>query len=546
MSRVPPPNGSAVLVSWVSVGARAAPMLAALDVDSPLFGKIQKVYILWRDAPGAEERTVVVETERVLRAQLEPHCPEFVRVPWKTEAPPTDHAAIRKIAEIALRRVRAENPETHIFVHVSPGTPAMHAVWLVLCATGFITAPVTMIQGVPKDKRADGAPPIEVVSVEFDTWLRRIRASRPTSQHDDTANWDPTDLAADGAMRRVLRRLDELADLPAPVLLLGERGTGKTTLANYLRATGRFQAVDGRGHPKPEWQSVVCGQFRGDVNLARSELFGHAKDAFTGATRERVGRLELADGDCLFLDEIADIDKDTQRLLIRAVEKGRFHRMGENAERSSTFRLICATNRTLAQLAGGVIDADFFDRIAVFTVEVPPLRACRDDLPVFWRDILRRIAGKADVDARGWERFLDDDRVIGRLRADALPGNVRDLQRVAWHILAALHAGRTSDEASAAGLAALATEADNSLDLPSVDVLRASMPLATSLPQRLDRLRDRYVEAALAASGGNQSEAARLLGVKRETLKSWRRIADGENSPAPGEGGPPSLPRRDT
>jgi DNA-binding NtrC family response regulator len=535
MSRLAPPDGPAVLVSWVSVGARAAPLLAALDEDSPLYRKVQKLYLLWRDAPEADERAVVAETTSTLRTQLEPHCPEIVRVPWKTQAAPTDHGAIRKVAEAALRRVRDENPGAHVFVHVSPGTPAMHAVWLVLCATGFVAPPVTMIQGTPKEKRAEGAPPIAAVSVEFDTWLRRVRASRPASQHDDAANWDPTELAPNGAMRRVLRRLEELADLPAPVLLLGERGTGKTTLANYLRAMGRFQAHDGRGRPKPEWQSVVCGQFRGEVNLARSELFGHAKDAFTGATRERVGRLELAHGDCLFLDEIADIDKDTQRLLIRAVEKGKFHRMGENIERSSTFRLICATNRTLDQLAGGVLDADFFDRIAVFTIEVPPLRACREDLPVFWRDILRRIAGKADVDAPGWEQFLSHEEVLTCLRAHPLPGNVRDLQRVAWHIVAALHAGRTSESARDAGLATLARGADDSLALPSLELVRAALPLATPLPNRLDAIRDRYVEAAMAAAGGNQSEAARLLGVKRETFKSWLRPTGGVNAPVAGE-----------
>ena len=403
-----------------------------------------------------------------------------------------------------------------------------------------------MIQGTPKEKRVAHAPPIEPVSVAFDTWLRRVRMSRPTSQHEDAANWEPTELAEGGAMRRVLSRLDELADLPAPVLLLGERGTGKTTLANYLRATGKFQAVDARGHPKPEWQSVVCGQFRGEVNLARSELFGHAKEAFTGATRERAGRLELADGDCLFLDEIADIDKDTQRLLIRAVEKGKFHRMGENSERTSTFRLICATNRSLAQLASGVLDADFFDRIAVFTVEVPPLRACREDLPVFWRDILRRIAGKAEVDTPGWKPFLDDGRVVEGLLTHPLPGNVRDLQRVAWHLVAALHAGRSHDEAAEAGLAALAATPSAAFDLPSADVVRALLPLATPLPQRLDAIRDRYVDAAMSASGGNQSEAARLLGVKRETLKSWPRSGGGVQAPDAGEPTPPRSTTRDS
>jgi DNA-binding NtrC family response regulator len=289
---------------------------------------------------------------------------------------------------------------------------------------------------------------------------------------------------------------------------------------------------------------VVCGQFRGEVTLARSELFGHAKDAFTGATRDRAGRLELANRDCLFLDEIADIDKDTQRLLIRAVETGKFHRMGENNERSSIFRLICATNRSLAQLADGALDADFFDRIAVFTVEVPPLRACREDLPVFWRDSLRKIAGSAGVDAPGWEALLDDERILAALLAHGLPGNVRDLQRVAWHAVAALHAGRSRDDATIACLAALDGPARANGDLPSIDVVRAALPLQTPLPTYLDALRDRYADAALTAAAGNQAAAARLLGVKRETFKSWSRRPAGENPPDDGQEPPDRLEAR--
>ncbi len=509
-------------VSWISVGAaRAAPLLSALGHGSPLFGRIGKLYLLWRQGPDGDGPKAVADIVGTLRKELDPYCPEIVRIAWKTDASPTDHDAIRKVAEQALRRARSENPEAHVYVHISAGTPSMHAVWLALCASGFVSAPLTMFQTTPPDKRDARTPPIQPVSVAFDSWLRRVRTSRPSSQHDDVVDWDPTALAEAGAMRRVLRQLDDLADLPAPVLLLGERGTGKTTLANYLRAIGRFQAVDSAGRLRSEWQSVVCGQFRGEANLARSELFGHARDAFTGATRERVGRLELADGDCLFLDEIADIDRDTQRLLIRAVEQGKFHRMGENAERRSRFRLICATNRTPRELSSGVLDADFFDRIAVFMVEVPPLRACRDDLPLFWRNVLKRVVGQADVEAPGWEAFLDDAAVLAGLRASALPGNLRDLQRVAWHIVAGLHAGRGPDAARASGFDALRLARDD--DAPSVEVLRSRLPLATPLPEQLDALRGQYVEAALLAAGHNQSEAARLLGVKRETLKGWRR-----------------------
>ena len=125
-------------------------------------------------------------------------------------------------------------------------------------------------------------------------------------------------------------------------------------------------------------------------------------------------------------------------------------------------------------------------------------------------------------------------------------GNVRDLQRVAWHIVAALHAGRTSESARDAGLATLARGADDGLALPSIDLVRAALPLATPLPNRLDAIRDRYVEAAMAAAGGNQSEAARLLGVKRETFKGWPRPASGVNTPVAGEKQPPPVSESDS
>lgn len=540
MTRLVPPQGPAVLVSWVSVGARAAPLLSALDVGSPLFGKVQKLYLLWRDAPGSEERVVLTETITALRKGLDPHCPEIARVQWKTTAQPTNHEAIRRFVEPELRRIRDENPDTHVFVHLSPGTPAMHSVWLVLCSTGAIGPPVTMLQGIPPEKREKGAAPIEAVAVEVDTWLRRVRASRPTGQHDDDARWEPTELAPEGAMRRVLRRIEDLAELPAPVLLLGERGTGKTTLANHLRAIGPFRGKDARGRPKDEWQSVVCGQFRGEVTLARSELFGHSKGAYTGATQDRVGRLELAEGDCLFLDEIADIDPNTQRLLIRAVEHGRFSRMGDNAERRSRFRLICATNRSLADLAGGLLDADFFDRIAMFTVEVPPLRACREDLAVFWRAVLHQVVKHAGVEAAGWRSFLSDDELLVLLRSHPLPGNMRDLQRVAWHLVAALHAGRQEADARGAAAATLNTKGQDFTELPTVDEVRARLPLATPLPDQLDALRRRYTDGALSAASGNRTRAAELLGVKRETLKGWLKgSATGAGAPAPGGRAPP-------
>lgn len=545
MSRVPPPDGKGILLSWVSVGAKSAPLLSALEEPSPLFGKIERLYLFWRDATGSPDRQVLANTRSDLLRALDRFAPEVLDRRWETEAAPTDHMAIRKFVEAELRRIRADHPGAHLYIHLSPGTPAMHAVWLVLGATGFVAGPLTMIQSTPGEKRDPRDPPIEAVPVEVDTWLRRHRSFRPkaTAGQDDGQLWDPDAFAPNGAMRRTVDRLHAWAHVRAPVLLLGERGTGKSTLANVLRAAGPFQR-HAATKPGRTWPAAVCGQFRGDPKMARSELFGHERGAFTGADKLHEGLLSQADGDCLFLDEIADLDRDTQRQLMHAVEGRGFRRLGGNEVLQSTFRLICATNRAPEELAQGVLDADFYDRIAVFTLTVPPLRSCPEDLGVFWAAILARVMPAADVDPSRWEGFVEDGAILDRLRAHRLPGNLRDLERVAWHL--AIAVGREASDAAAVNeaLRALPEAPDGGpLPLPPVEALRPLLPLREPLPVHLEAYRKRWTEAALAEAGEIKAAAADLLGVPRETLNSWLKSAGGEPTPANGEPAP-AKPRR--
>jgi DNA-binding NtrC family response regulator len=456
----------------------------------------------------------VHETAKELHSELDASCPDIVKLPWKTSSSPTDHAAIRSFAEQALRRVRDENPDTLVVVHLSPGTPAMHAVWLTLGTLGFIAGPVEMIQTADERGLAAGQPPVQVVRFDVDTWLRRYRTARPgkTGGEDTGHVWDPARVKS-LALRDALSKLHEWAPLRVPVLLVGERGTGKTTLANFLRAMSPYQKAQGS-----TWPTVVCGQFRVNPQLARSELFGHARGAFTGATNDREGLLEQANGDTVFFDEIADLDRDTQRLLMAAIEGRGFQRLGDSKVRQSNFRLVCATNRPLAELRSHVLDPDFLDRIAVFVLTVPPLRQCTEDLPDAWRTVLSGATHSAGVSPDGWERFVEHRRLLTALTSHPLPGNFRDLQRAAYHLLASLEAGRPEEQILDGAVASLGPRESGRRAVPEASELTEQLPL-DDVRAQLAAYESAWLDAALTKAGGNKSEAARLLGVPRKTFE---------------------------
>jgi DNA-binding NtrC family response regulator len=286
-----------------------------------------------------------------------------------------------------------------------------------------------------------------------------------------------------------------------------------------LRSLSPFQKKQPCG-----WPAVVCGQFRANPQLARSELFGHVCGAFTGATRDRQGLMEQADGDTLFFDEVADIDHDTQRLLMAAIEGRGFQRLGDTSIKRSRFRLVCATNRTMADLRAGLLDEDFLDRIAVFVLAVPPLRRCREDLPDAWRRVLLDAVRKAGVRPEGWERFIGHPQVLAAIAGHPLPGNFRDLQRAAFRLLAAVQAGRREIGIVAAAVEGLGSPEGSRPAVPAATDLAGLLPLE-DLRAQVEAYEAAWLRAALARASGNKSEAARLLGLARKTFEHRLRVA---------------------
>ena len=526
MTAKPVDHTTSVLLSWVSVNHRAAPLLTALKhTESPChWRKTAEVFLYWRDAQGTDgdrEREAKAETQQKLRFEFKASELKITFIPWKTVQSPTDHEAIRVFVEKELKKVRIDHPGKTIVIHLSPGTPAMHAVWLTLGSTGFVEDPVELIQTADERAQKAGQPAVKRINFRLDTWLSRYRNSRPGKTQaatDDGHTWDPSTIKSP-ALRNAFEQLKLWAPLRVPVLLLGERGTGKTTLANVLRAMSPYQKTPRSGKPSTDWPSAVCGQFRVNPELARSELFGHVSGAFTGAIKDRKGLLEEADGESLFLDEIADIDRDTQRLLMAALEGRGFRRLGDTEIRMSKFRLICATNQSLDHLRDHLLDRDFFDRIAIFVLHIPPLRQCKEDIPQAWRKVLRDTQQLSGIEPDSWKIFSEDKALLEFFSNHPLPGNFRDLQRVAYYLLAGFQNGSLEDARQNA-MAALSSPQSIDASAFSADSasLAAKLPIA-SFEDLLRAYEKTWIDAAMHKASGNKSKAAEFLGMQRKTLE---------------------------
>ncbi len=292
-------------------------------------------------------------------------------------------------------------------------------------------------------------------------------------------------------MQRVYDTIRQVAPSRATVLIAGESGTGKELIAHAIhhlssRAKNRFVAFN-------------CAAF--SPQLIESELFGHERGSFTGASERRIGRMEQAAGGTLFVDEIGEIDSNVQVKLLRALDPGLFERVGGNQTIQADFRLIAATNRDLRALVSeGKFREDLFYRLNVIEIRVPPLRERKEDIPLLANAFLKEISQR---DGKPF-RPLDPSAMECLLRYD-WPGNVRELK-------GAIDSGVT-----------LASGSEITLqDLPLTIVQNAGAKFGEG-PEKAGQmnLHDqemRLIMRALDETGGNRTEAAKKLGISRRTL----------------------------
>jgi two-component system response regulator AtoC len=294
------------------------------------------------------------------------------------------------------------------------------------------------------------------------------------------------------SMLQVFKTIGRVAPTREPVLIAGESGTGKELVANAIHKNS-----DRAGQPFIKVNSAALSS-----TLLESELFGHEKGSFTGAVARRTGRFEQAHGGTLFLDEIGELDIDLQAKLLRVLQTGRFERVGGEETLQVDVRVLAATNRDLpARIAEGRFREDLFYRLNVLTIELPPLRQRRDDVPLLAEHILRKLAGKYD-----WPHLALDPEALAYLNAQPWPGNVRELQNVL---------------ARAAILARGRIIGVNDLQ-PSAPPAQAAASPAPSgsllLRDILAETESRVIRQALEQEKWNRTRAARVLGISRRQL----------------------------
>ena len=288
------------------------------------------------------------------------------------------------------------------------------------------------------------------------------------------------------SMARFLELLERVARSTALVLLFGESGTGKEMAARILhdsspRAKGPFVVVD-------------CGSTQ--PTLLESELFGHVKGSFTHAVKDKKGLIEAADGGTLFLDEIGNISPDMQTRLLRFLQEGTIRRVGDNAERSVTCRVIAATNADLPQMvARGAFREDLYYRLKVVTLTIPPLRERREDIPALARGFVGELCARQDRPVLA----IEPD-AMQALTSHPWPGNVRELKNT-------LEAALVFCQGETLGAKDLRIEA------PPAD-----SPALKGGGLSLEESEREAIVRALQAAGGVKKDAADRLGISRRAI----------------------------
>jgi transcriptional regulator with GAF, ATPase, and Fis domain len=490
---------ASILLSWIGTtdlrAAKGDPKAGTGPVAQAIESRGFDHAVLLDDHPTAESDGYLAWLQKRTAARI-----ELRRVRLSS---PTHYGEIyREATAAAAWAIEKLGKKARLTFHLSPGTPAMTAIWIIVAKTRF---EAELIESSPQAGVRTADVPFELAAELIPSAVRRTEEdlARLTSglRPDEPAFEDIVHRSE--AMKRLLYRARQTAAYNAPVLIQGESGTGKELLAAAIHKAGP------RG--KGLFVVVNCGAL--PTELVESEFFGHVKGAFTGATSDHAGHFERANGGTLFLDEVGELPLEAQVKLLRALQEKKVRRVGGKQEIPVDVRIIAATNRDLLrEVAQGRFREDLFFRLAILVLHSPPLRDREGDIGLLidrFLDRLHKEARPGDI-----QKKLSP-AVRNLLLRQPWPGNVRELEGTLWR--AFLWAKGPSIEAGDIREALFIRQ-----DAPRDTVLEQPLGEGFSLEATIAHVVRHYLSRALKEANNNKTRAAQLVGFKSyQRLNQW-------------------------
>ncbi len=467
---------------------RAGPVLTVVAERS-----FDRVYLFSTPKTAQiSEKTAVALTERHGGLVV-----EILEVPLKD---PTNYLGILRQVRSHFREINVVHPDAEYSISVSSGTPHMHACWLLLAASGEI--PATILQSTPPEFVPEGKPLVREIDIHqkgFPTITRPLDSPEPTEDDEFTVITACRELGIigeDPAFRRALHEAFIYSQYDdSHVLLLGETGCGKEHFAQFIHHLG----------PRSNRPMVTVNCSSIPENLVESQLFGHKRGSFTGATSDYEGKFKAADHGVIFLDEVGELPLSAQAKLLRALDQGEIEPVGSTKPMKVNVRVLAATHRNLREMVlAGTFREDLYQRFGS-SIAIPPLRSRKVDIPLLAAHLLG-----------GWNARHERQKRISPAALNDLirypwPGNVRELRRVIQQS-AMFAPGKLIQPADLRFEAPLRTNPMSVLPDPSEGF---------KINEFLDEIKLHLIQRAMELSGDVQARAARILGITPQAINQF-------------------------
>jgi len=458
------------------------------------------------DTPGTQEVTDL--TRRAIAGISKDISVSIKKIPLSD---PTSYDQILNGIRSHLPEIAAECDDASFDISVASGTPQMHSCWMLLSASGEIPSRIVNIR--PLRFVTNELPLINETDLS-ERIFPQVRAEIvPTPNDSETDFQAPQEVQSrlgivgdHESVRKALEVCALLADSQSPILILGETGTGKELFARYIHELS--------GRTENPFVAVNCAAIPED--LLESILFGHRKGAFTGALQDQVGKFDAADSGTLFLDEIGELPMPAQAKLLRVLQDGMVEPLGHKEPHKVNVRLVSATNKKLRQMVKkGKFREDLFFRLNVGEIMLPSLRERRSDIP----KLALRTLDQLNQSLKSPKRLSSD--ALSRLQSHNWEGNIRDLQNVIERSVRLCLRDVLGPD-----------------DLIITEPITYSDPLEVlpepyegfSLEGFLTSARKQMILRALELSNGNQSQAARMLGISPQAVHKFMQRSQGDSS----------------